>query len=1140
MDKKNLAIEEILFNFKKNNLETKLDLSNLDDLQTYDYLKEINKIQKITYLDLSNNIMISDREIDILSNLKNLKTLILSSCLCNSLETFRNFKSLEILDLSDNHITDINNIRLPINLKELDLSENGIDNDINFLEINNLFKLDLSDNLIEKIPHFPLNNNLSTLILYSNFITNTTNLEKLTNLKELNLTKNYISILENIDSCRKIQKIYLGHNRVSTINISDKLDEVKEIYLHNNYINDTSFIEKLPNLELIVLEENNISSLDSLKKLPKIHTLYLSNNNISDITPLISLKKIKKLTLNNNNITDCTTLSHLNNIEYLKLNKNNINNLDFLRKSSKIINIDLSNNKIDNINCLKKILALKKLNRVKINNNPIWEEYGIVLEEKWDSNHIDFFRNFMENYHNYKEVYLPSNILLLGNHSSGKTSLLSKIINIPHNNKSTHALNIIQIESTDQNNYFPLAIIYDFGGQDFYHGLHIPFIKNNSLKLLLIDPKTNNNQISLENKNTVDKIQYTLNFSLEYWIKKIIYQEGIISNRKDILLIQTHLDENPELQWNYTTQVKKQRLLDFFAIDLTKENIDSDYVSKKIIIYLENFKPKVKLSDDRIKATKYILEIHKKNTHFLPNKITTIKNRFFNKSYSLESFKILLEQLHQSGLIFYNPKISNGDYVWLNPKGLIDYLHQNIFTTSFLRNSEKQGVIDSKDIDNLKINKNTLNLLEYYNTIFKHQIKNKIEYIIPNYLPFSDKNDPTVILSSFTLSSANLVLKFLYFIPSNIINHFICFFGMQPDNKIFWRDMIIFTLTTEDKKKYKTIIKVDLESLEIKFFIQSEEKNLNNILSYLFYCSMRFYWHPYATDNKPCNFEMFLKNYKSNENNDYIWKDFYRPKNDSSSINFIPEDLYISIDNLNYVNYNDLIHHNISMPLIKSSTFHKTDNFIKQIFPNKEIAVSPFSIFTEKEFTQVKNVFISYSRRDVEFKDDLSLYLKTTFEGSGHEVWDCGDLDIGKWDDQIQLKLEESDLVIFMLSINFFASKYIIENELIPVLKAAEEGKKKIMCLIVKSFPWDTFAQLGKKAQLKDPNLTNTDQFENQIVNAKSEITNYQFLPYTRTITSSINSDNCEQLTPLNHLSQPEREKIYGDIVKRVAQILGI
>lgn len=1140
MNKKDLTIDEILVNFKKNSQETKLDLSNQNDFLPYEYFEEIIKIQKITHLNFSNNVMIGDYEIDMLSNLKKLKFLNLSGGLINSLEAFRNFESLEILDLSQNNLSDLNNIRLPINIKQLDLSQNGIYPDISFLELNNLIYLDLSDNLIEKIPNFPLNNNLTILNLRGNFISNIQNLEKLNNLKELNLTGNDISVLENIDSCKRVQKIFLGHNKISTININEELDEIKEIYLHNNYIDDITSIKNLKNLEELILEENKISNLEPLTNLNKIHTLHLSKNNITNINPLSSLKNIKSLTLGNNKIIDCTALSRINNIKYLKLNNNSIQNLNFFKKNNTIENIDLSDNKINKIDFLKKILLLKKINRIKINNNPIWEEYGIVLDEKWDSNHLDFFKDFMVNYQNYKEVYLPSNLLLLGNHSSGKTSLLSKIIRRPYNQKSTHALNITQIESIEKDNFFPLAIIYDFGGQDFYHGLHIPFIKNNSLKLLLIDPKTNINQITLENKNTVDKIQYTLNFSLKYWVQKIIYQEGIISHRKDILLIQTHLDENPELQWNYTTQIKKQRLLDFFAIDLTKENIDSNYISKKIIIYLENFKPKVKLSDDRIKATKYILEIHRKNTHSLPNKITTIKKKFFNESYSLESFKILLEQLHQSGLIFYNPKISNGDYVWLNPKGLIDYLHKNIFTTGFLRNSEKQGVIDSKDIDNLKINKNTLNLLEYYNTIFKHQIENKIEYIIPNYLPFSDKNNPTVILSSFSLSSANLVLKFLCFIPSNIINHFICFFGMQPDNKIFWRDMIIFTLTTEAKKKYKTIIKVDLENLEIKFFIQSEEKNLNNILSYLFYCSMRFYWHPYATDNKPCSFDIFLKNYKSNENNDYIWKDFYRSENDPSSINFIPEDLYISIDNLNYVNYNDLIHHNISMPLIKSSTFHKADNFIKQTISNKEIAVSPFSIFTEKEFTQVKNVFISYSRRDVEFKDDLSLFLKTTFEGSGHEVWDCGDLDIGKWDDQIQSKLEESDLVIFMLSINFFASKYIIENELIPVLKAAEEGKKKIMCLIVKSFPWDTFAQLGKKAQLKDPNLTNTDQFKDNIVKAKSEITNYQFLPYTRTITSSINSDNCELLTPLNQLSQPERENIYGDIVKRVAKILGI
>ena len=104
--------------------------------------------------------------------------------------------------------------------------------------------------------------------------------------------------------------------------------------------------------------------------------------------------------------------------------------------------------------------------------------------------------------------------------------------------------------------------------------------------------------------------------------------------------------------------------------------------------------------------------------------------------------------------------------------------------------------------------------MSYYNIIFKHQPNkdnpNDIEYIIPNYLPLIDKNDPIYFLGTFGFIKPTFTLKFLKFIPMGMINHLICFFGKQPDHKLFWRDIIIFSLSEGLKEPFRIMISLDL------------------------------------------------------------------------------------------------------------------------------------------------------------------------------------------------------------------------------------------------------------------------------------------------------------------------------------------
>lgn len=97
-----------------------------------------------------------------------------------------------------------------------------------------------------------------------------------------------------------------------------------------------------------------------------------------------------------------------------------------------------------------------------------------------------------------------------------------------------------------------------------------------------------------------------------------------------------------------------------------------------------------------------------------------------------------------------------------------------------------------------------------------------------------------------------------------------------------------------------------------------------------------------------------------------------------------------------------------------------------------------------------KKIFISYSRKDVDYKDELKKHLLMLNQTNIVDTWSCEDIVIGQWDPQIKRQLQESDLIIYMLSANFFSSPYILEHEVQNIIQNGT--KKDILCVIVSDF----------------------------------------------------------------------------------------
>src|SRR3954462_8862454 len=116
-------------------------------------------------------------------------------------------------------------------------------------------------------------------------------------------------------------------------------------------------------------------------------------------------------------------------------------------------------------------------------------------------------------------------------------------------------------------------------------------------------------------------------------------------------------------------------------------------------------------------------------------------------------------------------------------------------------------------------------------------------------------------------------------------------------------------------------------------------------------------------------------------------------------------------------------------------------------------------------------VFISYSHADKEWLERLKGHLKPLVREGNLDCWDDTHIQPGdNWQQELRNALDTAQVAVLLISADFFASDFIDENELPPLLAAAQAKGVRILPVLLSASRFERNPDLALFQAFNPPN----------------------------------------------------------------------
>lgn len=616
-------------------------------------LKPLAKLTALTSLNCAHTLVDDLNPLRNLTSLTSLTSLNISNTLINDLKPLKNLTSLTSLDCSGTTVTDVEPLEKLTKLTALRCSDTMVSDLKPLAKLTALTLLDIAMTEVKDLKPLKDLVGLTTLYCFETHVSDLRPLENLISLNSLFCFDTHVSDLGSLERLTALTCLYCSDTQVSDLGPLEKLTALIALDCSGTNVRDLKPLEKITTLTSVSCFRTSASDLKPLEKLAALSSLDCSGTIISDLKPLEKLTSLASLNCSGTQVNDLKRLAGLTAVSLL----------------------DCSETKVCDLNPLEKLNALESLNcsRTHIRELPdwlIWRDSltklyvhdvalsGLpkeVLSPNEYTSCLEQLRAHLADLKDGDDDLPDVKLVVIGNGRIGKTQICRRLRGEDYDAgvDSTHG---IMVTSAPLPSDPPAHLhLWDFGGQDLYHGTHALFMKTRAIFVLVWTPSAENAETHAHGGMTFR------NQPLSYWLSYVRHLGGTDS---PVLIVQNQCDApadellHPPLETAALDGFGFRKVLHYSA-KLDRGRAALDEALRDAIGWLREKHGSARIGKGRL-AVKRRLEVMRDEDARLAvveRRHRTITQEHFQELCEAEkgisSPPMLLDYLHHCGIVFY-------------------------------------------------------------------------------------------------------------------------------------------------------------------------------------------------------------------------------------------------------------------------------------------------------------------------------------------------------------------------------------------------------------------------------------------------------------------------------------------------------
>jgi GTPase SAR1 family protein len=526
-------------------------------------------------------------------------------------------------------------------------------------------------------------------------------------------------------------------------------------------------------------QANKLKSLVFEGDCPKLQLLDASDNDLVAFNLPSGFKKLTYLYLNDSAQLAELSISNLPNLNTLSVRNNQLKRLpEHLVFSESLRKLYAAGNAFKNLPAA-----------FSGNSENLYSENCIENARIWFTELRDF----------PSEPNKIIKLMLTGNGNAGKSSLLCALENgkcvCKPDHGSTHG---IQIKIVEKENI--KYNVWDFGGQEVYHGTHRLFMASRALQVIVFDPKTEDSAkqgVQVRDRVTKEKVS---NHPIEYWYESAREQSPqsaffIVQNKKD-----SHPRQDNAIQ-QYAVEQDKATFIHLSATEGLGVR-DLAYFLQNKAEELPDFD--MMMPQSWLKVRKFFIDNLEKATD--SQKIITVaefKDLCIKCEVNENTYNLLLTYLHHNGFLYRHDNL--GDKIIADQRWALEAIYKPLDREAAHYKEFKEeydGKIRVRRLFEIFGEGYTLDekwlfldFMESCRLCFKFNTKSENAdkslsdvYVFSEFLP---NNTPDAVLNYWTRAEKVRVLRFkMTWLNYFTIQSFIAALGKKTKIEYIWRNGI--------------------------------------------------------------------------------------------------------------------------------------------------------------------------------------------------------------------------------------------------------------------------------------------------------------------------------------------------------------